>query len=301
MKKVIYNILTAAVAAAAICSCNEAKFVTAEYVTLNTTRYTFNEDDGIVAIPVAFFGEGDCQVSFIVTDGTAKQGEDFSIVYKDGTPNETGLVSLSSDKEKNDSIWIKLVYDTKLTKGKNFSIALGEPSTEGVVVSGTKQCGVTVNDLEYAVSAYFGSWSTEGTDEKNTIAFDIEEYDIEKDEDEIAEYYPECCLKIPASSSANILGTSVGGDIYGYYSAADKTICLYSYQVYNALNFSIGPHFLGLENADDYTQDVILNTGDKSITFSTRVIIRLYSYPAGERTEYGYGAIPAETVMVKTK
>ncbi len=295
MKKLIINILTVAVAAAAICSCNEAKYVTVKYVTLNSNKYTFSEDAGTVVIPVSLFGADECQVGFTIGDGTAKQGTDFTIVDKDGNPNTTGLVTLSSDKEKNDSIRVKLVYDPKLTKGKNFTITLGETNSDDVFVDGTTVCAVTINDLEYAVTNYFGSWITED----KSVSFEIEAYDIDEDPDEIAKYYPECCLTI---SSGGIDGTAISWAIYGGYDSSDKTIHIYGQQAYNAYNFgSIGTHYVVLENGGaNYEEDVVFNTGDKELSFSDDgATVQLYSYPDGDRTTYYYIKIAGGTKLIK--
>ncbi len=297
MKKNVLNIFAVAAAAAALVSCNEAKFQTAQFVSFDGSKYAFSETDGTVAIPVDVFGVDECTVAFTITDGTAKQGTDFTIVDKDGQPNNTGLVNVSSDKEKNDSIWVKLEHDTRLTKaGKSFVITLDHVATDGVVVGGTTQCSVSISDAEYAVSAYFGSFSSED----GSVAFDIEEYDLDADPDGIAQYYPDCCLKIPATSTAAIMGTGLYWDIYGYYSAADETIRLYPEQLYNGYNFTgLGLYYVGLENSEDYTADIILNTGEKCLIFATQVVIRLYDSTTYERAGYIYAKIPAETKLDK--
>ncbi len=296
----ISNTLIAAAVAASLASCNKAEYVTSQFVTLNASSLTYSEDDGIVAIPVSVFGADECTVTYSITDGTAIQGEDFTVVDKDGQPNTTGIVKVSQDKENNDSIRVKLNYDPTLTRGKTFTVTLLSSATAGVAISGTKQCSVTINDLEYAVSAYFGSWSTDDGD----IAFDIKEYDIEEDPDEIAEDYPNCCLVIPYTTSAQIAGTTIAswGAIYGYYEAASKAIKLYPEQFYVAYNFgsALGVCFVGLENADDYTDDVSLLTGDKTLTFATDVKLGLWTYSTTpERTGYRCGDIEKDTVLKK--
>lgn len=295
MKMNVLNIFAVAAVSVALVSCSEAKFQTAQFVSLDGSKYAFSEKDGTVAIPVDVFGVDECTVAFTVTDGTAKQGTDFTIVYKDGQPNNTGLVNVSTDKEKNDSIWVKLEHDTKLTKaGKSFIITLDHVATDGVVTGGTTQCSVSISDAEYAVSAYFGSFSSED----GKVAFDIEEYDIDADKDKIAEYYPDCCLKIPASSTAAIMGTEIAFDIYGYYNAADETIRLYAGQLYNLYNFSTFYGYVCLENSEDIDEDIILNTGEKCLIFATEVTIGVYVYDTYERAGY-YNKIPAETKLDK--
>lgn len=294
MKK-IFNILTIVAAAAALAACNKAEYVTTKYVTLNAAKYTFDENAGIVKVPVSLFGADECIVKYSITDGTAEQGTDFTIVDKDGQPNTTGLVKLSADKEKNDSIRFKLEYDPAKTKGKKFTIGLLSTTTDGVVVSGTKQCEVTINDLEDAVSKFYGSWS----DADGSNAFELEEYDIEKDEDEIAQYYPDCSLVITSGVFAG--DNDVAGAIYGYYDGQSQTINLYPEQAFNAYNFSIGLHFVGLETKGDAEGDIVLSTEDGKLTFTSDVIIRLYTYPAGEVTTYGAGAIAKDTVLEKQK
>ena len=296
MKK-IFNIMIVIAAATVLFSCNKAEYITANFVTFNASKYSFNEDAGVVAIPLSIYGADECTVTFSATDGSAVQGTDFTIVDKDGQPNTAGVVKLNSDNAKSDSIYVKLNYNPAMTKGKNFTLNLVSSVTDGVVISGTKQCSITINDLEYAVSQYFGSWATKD----GSIAFDIEEYDIAKDEDEIAEYYPECCIRIPATKTAVFGDTGMYYPIYGYYNAKDKTIRIYPEQAYNAYNFgsTVGINFVVLENSDDYTQDVIFNTGDKEISLAAGMIIRLYGYTTGERSGYNYGKFAAGTTLTK--
>ena len=299
MKK-IFNIMVIIAAAAALWSCNKAEYITAKFVTFNANKYSFNEDAGIVAIPLSIYGADECTVAFSATDGTAVQGTDFTIVDKNGEPNTAGVAKVCSDASKSDSIYVKLNYNPAMTKGKSFTLSLVSSATEGVVVSGTKQCDITINDLEYAVSQYYGSWSNEATKDADKIAFDLEEYDIAKDEDKIAEYYPEACVKIPAGDNAVILGTEISWyDIYGYYDSTNKTINLYPEQPYVAYSFGeAGNFYLGLENGEDATKDVIFSTGDKVITFSASTVIRMYTYPAFVRS-YTYETIPAGTTLKK--
>ena len=47
--------------------------------------------------------------------------------------------------------------------------------------------------------------------------------------------------------------------------------------------------------------DIVLSTEDGKLTFTSDVIIRLYTYPAGEVTTYGAGAIAKDTVLEKQK
>ena len=288
--------MTVVAVAAALAACNKAEYVTAKYVTLNAAKYTFDENAGIVKVPVSVFGADECIVKYSITDGSAVQGTDFTIVDKDGQPNTTGLVKLSADKEKNDSIRFKLVYDPAKTKGKKFTLGLLSTTTDGVVVSGTKQCEVTINDLEDAVSKFYGSWS----DAAGANAFELEEYDIEKDPDEIAEYYPDCCLAI----TSGVFGGSceIGGSIYGYYDGQSQTINLYPVQAFNVYNFSgIGAHFVGLETKGDAEGDIVLSTEGGKLTFVSDVVIRLYTYPDGDVTKYGAGSIEKDTVLEKQK
>lgn len=296
MKKILFNLMVIIAAASALLSCNKVEYTTAKFVTFNANKYSFNEDAGIVAIPLSIYGADECTVTFSATDGTAVQGTDFTIVDKKGEPYTAGIAKVCSETGKSDSIYVKLNYNPAMTKGKSFTLRLVSSVTDGVAVSGTKQCAVTINDLEYAVSQYFGSYATKD----GSIAFDIEEYDIAKDEDEIAEYYPECCIRIPATSKAVIGDTEIGGSLYGYYSAKDKTIRLYPAQFYNAYNFGeIGVNFVAIENSDDYTQDVIFNTGDKEVSLAVGMNIRLYDYNTYERTGYTYGKFAAGTTLTK--
>lgn len=169
MKKIFYTIAVVATAAA-LSGCNKAEYVTANFVTFNANKYSFNEDAGIVAIPLSIYGANECTVTYSATDGSAVQGTDYVIVDKNGDPNTKGVLKVAKDASQCDSIYVRLNYNPALTKGKTFTLSLVSCATDGVAISGTKQCGITINDLEFAVSQYFGSWATED----GPIAFDID-------------------------------------------------------------------------------------------------------------------------------
>ena len=297
MKKIFYILLTI-VAASAVWSCNKAEYITTKFVTLNSAKYNFDENAGTVAIPLSVFGVDECVVKYEIKDGTAKQGSDFTVVDKDGKPNTTGLLKVSSDAAKSDSLRFKLEYDPAKTKGKKFIVSLLSAVTEGVVVNGTRQCEVTLVDLEDAVSKFYGTWSDK--DGKNV--FEFEEYDIEKDPDEIAEYFPGSTLKFGGKDDYLFGGLPMGGSLYAYYDGQTKTINIHSGQVFNALNFSgIGPHFVGPANTDD-EEDIVLSTEGGKLSFTSEVIIKLYTYPDGNPTKYKAGTtIDKGTVLEKRK
>lgn len=293
MKKILF-ILTGALMLTALASCNKVEYVTSGYVTFNSTKYSFDEDAGIVSIPVSVFGGSECTVAYTITDGTAKQGEDFVVVDKDGNPNTSGLLKVSANPAETDSIRVQLSYNPLRTKGKKFIISLASSATEGVVISGTKQCEVTILDLEDAVSKFFGKWG----DADETIGFTIEEYDIDSDPDEIADYYPNCSFAITAGGYFGSAEMEV--PVYGYYDAQEQTMNIYSWQIFNAYNFNgIGPHFVGLANADALDNDVVLDTTEGNLTFTSDVNVQLYTYPDGESTNYKMYIIANGTVLKK--
>ena len=80
MKK-IYTILTGVALVAALASCSrKEEFKTVPYARLGGTEYTINENGGLLRIPVSVYDNdgGVGSVTFVVKDGTAVEGKDFT-------------------------------------------------------------------------------------------------------------------------------------------------------------------------------------------------------------------------------
>ena len=92
MKKT-YAVLAGVALIAALASCDrKAEYKTYPFATLEATSYAIAENSGVLRIPVSVFDNdgGSGSVTFVVKDGTAKEGADFTVSPSNGVLSFTG-------------------------------------------------------------------------------------------------------------------------------------------------------------------------------------------------------------------
>ena len=156
MKRIFYFISILAVLFTA-CDKNELpKFDDADaFVKFDVTSASFDEDEGIVTIPVSLAslnGISDT-VSYTVTDGKAVLESNYKLV----DPNAT----LSFDAEHRvRNIEIEIVDKPGLYTGDlDFSITLTQSS---VTIGAQNTCKVTINDLDHPLTPILGAYTANG-------------------------------------------------------------------------------------------------------------------------------------------
>lgn len=148
----------AAVASLAACS-QKAEYKTYPYVRLNADSYTYAEDAGTVTIPVYVYADGaertdkvNTEVSFVVTDGTAKAGVNYSVEPASGV--------LSFDGTSEAKITIKIVdRPGEYTSDLNFTIELTGASN-GFTLGGLTGTTVTIKDNDHPLANILGTYKT---------------------------------------------------------------------------------------------------------------------------------------------
>ena len=125
------------------------------FVAFNSASMSFNENAGVVNIPVSLVSLNGLttSVSFNVMDGTAKQGVDFSVV---------GSNSLSfSPSASEQNIQIQIInHEGIFTGDVSFSIELGDPGA--VHLGDSKRVTITILDLDHPLTPILGSYTATG-------------------------------------------------------------------------------------------------------------------------------------------
>lgn len=242
--KTVKSFIIAIAALAAFASCNKAEFISPAFVTFNNARVNIKEDVEIYEIPLSLFGADQCVVTYKVVPGTAKLTENFTVVDKAGKPVKTQILTLTSDPETSESIYIKPVYNHEYIGNLKFEIQLVAAATDGVALGATRSAAVTLIDCEGGLGLILGDWiSVEGSVDSDGESVDtyltIEEVDPEEDE-VAAEVYPEANLAITESTWTFANGNKFGVDIapiYGEYDLNIAKIKFYGLQPFVELNF----------------------------------------------------------------
>lgn len=305
MKK-IFRIVSVAAVLTGLFACNKAEYVSANFVSLNADRYNVPEDSGIYAVPVSIYGANECTVTFKTVDGKAKAGVNYEIVDKDGKANKSGVVKVTSDAKTTDYIYVKLVDNPEYTGNLDFTIELVASATEGVNLGSTTSCKFNIIDNQGGLSVLIGSWSGSGAksngDGTNKLSFDLDEYDIEADPDEIKEYYPDCNVVI-SNGNFNDGDMDFAADIYGYFDELTWTLHIYGLQYFNAYNFgSIGVNFVALGNraSGTYYNDITFACQEGKMVLDNDIFIWLVGYDDEKMSGYQYaGGFAAGFTMTK--
>lgn len=256
MKK-IFKYMAIVAMGAVMASCNKAEYKTANFVSFDSGRAMMPEACGIYAIPVSLYNADAAIVTYMITDGTAKGGDDFVIVDKDGNPDPTGVLNLKKGNEN--FIYVKVTDRTgELTKNLNFTIDLVAAATDGVVLGATNSCACTIIDADAGINLLLGSWSGTG---KNSDGADIDmsfTLDVLDDSDpaaaEVLEVFPDCNVVL-----SNIQSKYPAGDVwYANFNENTSVLTIYAGQYYQTFNFG------------DFVSDVHIAGGrpDEDVTFA---------------------------------
>lgn len=156
MKK-ITSIIAFAAAVAVLASCNLNKtpvFDPADsFVAFDVTSYNVDENCGQLTIPVtiASIDPVKTTVSYELVDGTAKQGENFSL-------SDESAVLVFDGKTRTQNIVIDIVdLKGKYTKDLTFQVVL--LNAKGLNLGDSKVCTVKIADLDHPLSDILGSYT----------------------------------------------------------------------------------------------------------------------------------------------
>jgi hypothetical protein len=148
------------------------------FVSFNKSSLSVNEDGTTLNIPVTLASTKgkSATVTYIVTNGTAVQGTNFTLADPSAT-----LTFDATNRTQN--IVVNIIDIPGVFTGDvRFSIEL---SDEGTVKPSTeKTCTVTIADLDHPLSAILGTWSATGTSYFN--ASQTWELALTKDADDVS-------------------------------------------------------------------------------------------------------------------
>lgn len=129
------------------------------FVAFNKAALSVNEDGATLSIPVtlASLKGMTTSVTYVVKDGTAKQGVNFTLA------DATATLSFDADN-RTQNIVINIINNPGVFTGDlNFSIEL---SSEGTVKpSAESVCTVTIKDKDHPLSKFLGEWTATASSE----------------------------------------------------------------------------------------------------------------------------------------
>jgi len=156
--KNLYKILFVSALAVAAAACSELNttpvFEESEsFAYIVGSSYGLNENSGQVVIPVqiASISPVKTQVSYVITDGTAKKGVDYedtnasAVLSFDGTTREQSIVINIFDRSG------------EYTGDLGFSVSL--VSATGLKLSEESACSITIYDLDHPLAAILGEYT----------------------------------------------------------------------------------------------------------------------------------------------
>jgi len=156
MKK-IYTILTGVALIAALASCDrKEEFKTVPFARLGGTDYSINENGGVLRIPVSVYDNdgGSGSVTFVVKDGTAVEGTDYTVTPASGVFNFTG----------NGTQYIEIsVIDRAGVFTGNLNLTASLTGVSGdLTLSPVTDCSITIADLDHPLADILGAYTATG-------------------------------------------------------------------------------------------------------------------------------------------
>lgn len=306
MNKILKKIFAASAAVLSLAACHKAEYKDANIVSFTINRANIAEDKGVLKIPVQLYGADECVVTYTVTAGTAKEGEHYDVIDRNGKPNKTGVLTVSNiDKAVNDSIRIK-VYDFTGTETGNltFNVTLGQTSEDNIHLGAFSSCRCTIIDNDGGLVKLLGSWEGEGvdTDKKAVIfTFDLEEYNPAEDED--AEYKDaDCMLTNGVLTFANGNKFECGVPLYARFDLNMSQLHVYGLQpLEKRYNFGdevgICKVALGCSASSmaqlQSKEDIIVNVGDGVMSLDADVLVWLLDAETLAPNGYTAGSLAA--------
>ena len=270
MKRNIFIIAVALVMALAVSCGRKVEFEHTTFASFEAASYVFDEDAGLVTIPVILYNPGSekVQVTFQTIDGKAKEGVDYEIINPVNGVLELGAGVTSVDIE----LEIKPDHPT-LTGSKDFQISIAS-ATEGFSVSSKNVTKVKIKDLDHPLKRFIGEWTATATgysEGKYSWTITIEGDESDPTYSKLLVYDLE-----PASASWYGLTSEVDCNILeAVYSeeknmlviASDSFIGIYNASETQAIDFTIcGVDAPLLENAVGYADiQLILNADEDKL------------------------------------
>ena len=162
MKKIFAFIGIAAVSAALLSSCGKSNVPSVfddsnAFVAFNIASANIDEDSADtlrIAVTLASVAGLNERISYTVTDGTAKDGVNFTI------PDASKTLSFNAENRVQ---YIEVVpkYDGIYTGDQTFTISLN--ASDNVNLGAASTCTVKINDVDHPLSPILGTWTFTAT------------------------------------------------------------------------------------------------------------------------------------------
>lgn len=265
--KNIGKLLLSAVVLLFMAACNKAEFKTFNYVTFDARRAKIKETAGIYKLPVTVHNSDKCIVTYKVTDGSAKAGEDFDVVDEAGNPDPSGTMQISSGVGY---IYIKVVDRSGIETGnKSFQVDLLKASTNDVNLGNTSTVKCTIVDIDAAINKLMGSWSGSGKDpwgDPASLSWYLDVLEEGSPEAiEAQKKYPKATIVINNMKFPELGMDSAQNNIYGYFDDSTNKLHIYANQAFNEYNFGAdyGVLYVALTGQNGTASDDVILTFNK--------------------------------------
>ncbi|MCQ2154956.1 MAG: hypothetical protein MJY55_03980 [Bacteroidales bacterium] len=287
--KNITKIILAATSIILTAACKEAEFVTYNYVSLDARRAKINETCGTYKIGVSVHNAEKCIVTYKVTDGTAKAGEDFDIVDETGALDPSGTLQITDGQGY---IYVKVVDRSGVETGnKSFKINLLKASTKDVNLGSTTIINCTIIDADAAINKLIGSWAGEGGSPfegvdkaKMSMYIDVlDENDLSEKAELFRKTHPNANIafsnvKFPDTG----LESGTDFEVFGYFDENTNKLHIYANQAFNEYNFGeLGESYVAITNVDHKDSgDVIFtyNKNTEELKADDYVLVGIFSH-----------------------
>lgn len=238
ISKILLSVVTLVVMAA----CHKAEFVTYNYVTFDARRAKIAEACGTYKIGVAVHNTDKCIVTYKVTEGSAKVGEDFEVVDEAGNPDPSGTMQIAGGKGY---IYLKIVDRTGIETGnKSFTIDLLKASTQNVNLGNTTKISCSIIDADAAINKLIGSWAGKGKDlwgDSEDVSFYvdvIDEDDMSEDARIFKKTHPNASLIFSDIKFGSGMESEKDKEIFGYFDDNTNKMHIYPNQPFNSYTFT---------------------------------------------------------------
>ena len=281
--KRIYNPVTLLALVAVLASAsNVAEFKTEAFVAFSGAAYTVKENAGEIKIPVNLVSSTPMTttVSYQITGGNAVVNKHYTL------PNTSGVLTVSTDPAKCDSIVVCPIDSTGIfTSNKTLEFTLVSVTEEGIQLSNTTKCTLTIIDVDGGLNLMVGNWSGSGLKSNGSPA--SIEFELALCEEGESEDFPDANVMIPKGGlaikdpSGNDWKSQL--DLFLYFDDNKSELQLYPGQVFDAGNFGEGVGVLyisldlktTLQGVDE--QPVVFKVNEEVLTLADDVWCGLWN------------------------
>ena len=270
MKRNIFITAVALVMTLSVSCGRKVEFEHTSFASFEAASYVFDEDAGVVTIPVVLYNPTSekVQVTFQTIDGKAKEGADYVVVSPVNGVLELGGGVTSVDIE------LEIMPDhPTMTGSKDFQISIAS-ATEGFSVSSKNVTKVKIKDLDHPLKRFIGEWTATATGLSETkhswtVTIEGDETDPTYNRLIVSDLEPASAswYGLTSEVDCNILEAVYSEDKDVLVIAKDSFLGIYNASETEAIDFTIcGVNAPALDAATDYADiQLVLNEAEDKI------------------------------------